>query len=87
MPTLLDGDLAIVDPNVEDIELKNEVCVVTYEGCEYIKRISYNEKYVILMSDNPDRQTYPDIIVLKDENTDFKCHGVAIEVRRKLRRK
>lgn len=86
-PTLLDGDLAIIDPQCEDINLKNEVCIVTYDGCEYVKRITYNEKFVTLMSDNPDRQSYPDIIVLKDEHTDFRCHGVAIEVRRKLRRR
>ncbi len=86
-PTLLDGDLAIVDPSCQDINLNGEICVITYEGEEYIKRIKFTDRFVTLISDNPDRETFKDIIVLKDEFSDFRCHGILIESRRKFRRK
>lgn len=87
LPTIMEGDLILVDPRCNDVDLKNEICVVTYEGAEYVKRITFNEKFITLMSDNQDKETYPPIMVLRDENTDFKCHGVVIEVRRRLKRR
>ncbi|GLI58312.1 LexA family transcriptional regulator [Propionigenium maris DSM 9537] len=86
-PTLLDGDLAIIDPQCQDINLNGEICVLTYEGEEYIKRVKFTDRFVTLISDNPDRETYKDIIVLKDEFSDFKCHGILIQSWRRHRSK
>jgi len=86
-PTLLNGDIAVVDPGCHELDLNNEICLVTYEGQEYIKRFSSNEKFINLMSDNPDRATYKDIIILKTEDTDFRCHGIVIESKRKHKKR
>lgn len=86
-PTLLDGDFAIVDPDCNDKNINNQICVVTYNGQTFIKRIVKKEKYVILMSDNPDRVKYEDIIVPTDEYSDLVCHGIVIECRRKFKRR
>lgn len=86
-PTLLDGDFAIVDPDCNDKNINNQICVVTYNGQTFIKRIVRKEKYVILMSDNPDRVKYEDIIVSTDEYSDLVCHGIVIECRRKFKRR
>lgn len=86
-PTLLDGDFAIVDPECNDKNMNNQICVVTYNGQTFIKRIVIKEKYVVLMSDNPDRVKFEDIIVPLDEYSDLICHGIVIECRRKFRRR
>lgn len=86
-PTLLDGDFAIVDPECSDKNMNNQICVVTYNGQTFIKRIVIKEKYVVLMSDNPDRVKYEDIIVPMDEYSDLACHGIVIECRRKFKRR
>nr|WP_274722869.1 S24 family peptidase [Cetobacterium somerae] len=86
-PTLLDGDFAIVDPDCNDKNINNQICVVTYNGQTFIKRIVRKEKYVVLMSDNPDRVKYEDIIVPTDEYSDLVCHGIVIECRRKFKRR
>lgn len=86
-PTLLDGDFAIVDPDCNDKNINNQICVVTYNGQTFIKRVVRKEKYVVLMSDNPDRVKYEDIIVPTDEYLDLVCHGIVIECRRKFKRR
>lgn len=86
-PTLLDGDLAIVDPDCNDKNINNQICVITYNGQTFIKRVVRKEKYVVLMSDNPDRVKYEDIIVPTDEYSDLVCHGIVIECRRKFKRR
>lgn len=86
-PTLLDGDLAIIDPRCEDVNLNGEICVISYESEEYIKRIKIKDKYVVLMSDNPDREEFEDIIIPRTEFSDFRCHGVMIESRRRYKKK
>ncbi|MGL5413060.1 XRE family transcriptional regulator [Cetobacterium sp.] len=86
-PTLLDGDFAIVDPDCNDKNINNQICVVTYNGQTFIKRVVKKEKYVVLMSDNPDRVKYEDIIVPTDEYSDLVCHGIVIECRRKFKRR
>lgn len=86
-PTLLDGDLAIIDPRCEDVNLNGEICVISYESEEFIKRIKVTDKFVILISDNPDRETYEDIIVPRNEFSDFRCHGFMIESRRRYKKK
>lgn len=86
-PTLLDGDFAIVDPDCNDKNINNQICVVTYNGQTFIKRVVRKEKYVVLMSDNPDRVKYEDIIVPLDEYSDLVCHGIVIECRRKFKRR
>lgn len=86
-PTLLDGDFAIVDPDCNDKNINNQICVVTYNGQTFIKRVVKKEKYIILMSDNPDRVKYEDIIVPTDEYSDLICHGIVIECRRKFKRR
>ena len=86
-PTLLDGDFAIVDPDCNDKNINNQICVVTYNGQTFIKRVVRKEKYVVLMSDNPDRVKYEDIIVPIDEYSDLVCHGIVIECRRKFKRR
>ncbi|MGL5903131.1 MAG: S24 family peptidase [Cetobacterium sp.] len=86
-PTLLDGDLAIVDPECGDKNMNNQICVVSYNGQTFIKRILIKEKYITLMSDNPDRIKYEDIIVPVDEFSDLRCHGIVVECRRKFRKR
>ncbi len=86
-PTLLDGDFAIVDPDCNDKNINNQICVVTYNGQTFIKRVVRKEKYIVLMSDNPDRVKYEDIIVPTDEYSDLVCHGIVIECRRKFKRR
>ncbi|MGL5594675.1 MAG: XRE family transcriptional regulator [Cetobacterium sp.] len=86
-PTLLDGDFAIVDPDCNDKNINNQICVITYNGQTFIKRVVRKEKYVVLMSDNPDRVKYEDIIVPTDEYSDLVCHGIVIECRRKFKRR
>lgn len=86
-PTLLDGDFAIVDPDCNDKNINNQICVVTYNGQTFIKRVVRKEKYIVLMSDNPDRVKYEDIIIPTDEYSDLVCHGIVIECRRKFKRR
>ncbi|WP_448821258.1 XRE family transcriptional regulator [Cetobacterium sp.] len=86
-PTLLDGDFVIVNPDCDDKNINNQICVVTYNSQTFIKRIVRKEKYVILMSDNPDRVKYEDIIVPTDEYSDLVYHGVVVECRRKFGKK
>lgn len=87
LPTLLDGDFAIVDPDCNDKNINNQICVITYNGQTFIKRVVIKEKYVVLMSDNPDRVKFEDIIVPTDEYSDLVCHGIVIECRRKFKRR
>ena len=42
-----------------------------------------NENFINLMSDNSNRTIFKDIIILKTEDTDFKCHGIVVESKRK----
>jgi len=86
-PSLLDGDIAVVDPDCHDLNLNDEICLVTYDGQEYIKRVSDNENFINLMSDNSNRSIYKDILILKTEDTDFKCHGIVIESKRKHKKR
>ena len=86
-PILLDGDSAIVDPDCSDKNMKNQICVVTYNDQTFIKRVLTKEKYVSLMSDNPDRIRYEDIVVPINEFSDLRYHGIVIECRRKFKRK
>lgn len=83
-PTLLDGDLAIVDPNCGD-SINNNICVLTNDGETFIKRVSIQSDYIILISDNPDRSKYKDIIISKN-NCSLYCHGVVIERRTKFKK-
>ncbi|MGL5592994.1 MAG: XRE family transcriptional regulator [Cetobacterium sp.] len=83
-PTLLDGDLAIVNPNYREVNLNNKICVVKYEDEIFIKRLSLNEEFLILKSDNPDRVKYSDIIIPKKRCEDFFCFGFVIERRTKF---
>lgn len=87
LPTLLDGDFVIVDPDCNDKNINNQICVITYNGQTFIKRVVIKEKYVVLMSDNPDRVKFEDIIVPTDEYSDLVCHGIVIECRRKFKRR
>lgn len=80
-PTLFDGDLVIVNPNFNENSLNNKICVITYDGVTFIKRIQITEKYIVLSSDNPDRIKYQNIIIPKSEYTDIVCHGIVIERR------
>lgn len=84
-PTLLDGDLAIVDPNCGE-NINNSICVLTNNGETFIKRVSLQNDYIILMSDNPDRSKYKDIIIPKN-NCSLHCHGVVIERRTKFKKR
>lgn len=84
-PTLLDGDLVIVDPNCNE-NIHNQICVVTYNDETYIKRILLQNDFIILMSDNPDRVTFKDIIISKNTTLPFICHGVVIERRTKFKK-
>ena len=86
-PTLLDGDFAIVDPDCNDKNINNQICVITYNGQTFIKRVVRKEKYVVLMSDNPDRVKYEDIVIPLDEYSDLRCHGIVIECRRKFKKR
>lgn len=83
-PTLLDGDLAIVDPNCGE-NINNSICVLTNDGETFIKRVSIQNDYIILISDNPDRSKYKDIIISKN-NCSLYCHGVVIERRTKFKK-
>lgn len=49
--------------------------------------INKKEKYITLMSDNPDRIKYEDTIVPVDEFLDFRCRGIIVEYIRKFRRR
>lgn len=84
-PTLIEGDLVVVDPKCETIK-NNELYVVSYKEETYIKRVVDNKGYIQLISDNSDRVKYPDIIIMKDELESFICNGVVIEAKRKFRR-
>ena len=84
-PNLMNGDLAVIDPNFKDIK-SNEIYLVTYNQKTFIKRVIENSNYIQLISDNSDRKKYPDTIILKDENTDFICNGAVVESKRKFRK-
>lgn len=83
-PTLLDGDLGIIDPNCESYDLNNKVCVITYDGETFIKRVRFLGEMIILMSDNPDRVKYKDIIIKSNDECSFTCNGVLVERRTKF---
>lgn len=83
-PTILDGDLVIVNPNCNDLNLNNKVCIVKYDNQVFIKRVSIKKDFVFLMSDNPDRVKYSDIIISKERCEDFFCYGIVIERRTKF---
>ncbi|MGL5902873.1 MAG: XRE family transcriptional regulator [Cetobacterium sp.] len=85
-PTLLDGDLVIVDPNCNE-HIHNQICVITYNEETYIKRVLLQNDFIILMSDNPDRVTYKDIIIPKNTLSPFICHGIVIERRTKFKKR
>lgn len=85
-PTLLDGDFAIVDPRCE-LSINNQICVISYNGQTFIKRVSKKEKFVSLMSDNVDRTKYEDIMIPINEFSDLRCHGVVIECRRRFKKR
>lgn len=83
-PTLLDGDLAIVKPVQDCCDVDGRICVVTWNDQTFIKRVKYQKQnVVILMSDNPDRVKYEDIIIIGDELEFLKCEGIVVESRRK----
>ncbi len=83
-PTLLDGDLVIVNPNYADVNLNNKVCVVKYDNQIFIKRVSVKKDFLVLMSDNPDRVKYSDLIIPKERCDDLFCYGFIIERRTKF---
>lgn len=84
-PTLMNGDLAVIDPNFKNIK-NNEIYLVTFNEKTCIKRVIENSNYIQLISDNSDRKKYPDTIILKDENINFICNGVVVESKRKFRK-
>lgn len=81
-PALIEGDIAIVDPVCEEFKDKG-LYVVTYNGVTMLRRVLYRKDYIQLVSDNPDRLKYPDIIIVNKDGVDFICNGLIIEVKRK----
>lgn len=83
-PTFLEGDLVVVDP-ICDLFINNRVYVVSYNDETFIKRVVDHGKYIQLISDNPDKVRYSDIIISKDEEgASFKCNGKVIRLERKF---
>lgn len=82
-PTLLDGDMILIDPNLQDKEqINGKIAVFTYFDQTYVKRVKISENQIRLISDNSDKKTYPDIVI-EGENLEFlSCQGVVIESRR-----
>lgn len=81
-PALIEGDIAIVDPACEEFKDKG-LYIVTYNGVTMLRRVLYRKDYIQLVSDNPDRLKYPDIIIVNKDGVDFICNGLIIEVKRK----
>lgn len=81
-PALIEGDIAIVDSVCEEFKDKG-LYVVTYNGVTMLRRVLYRKDYIQLVSDNPDRLKYPDIIIVNKDGVDFICNGLIIEVKRK----
>lgn len=84
-PTLIEGDLVVVDSACGELK-DNGLYVINYNGETYIKRIISKKDYIQLQSDNPDRLSYPDIIIMRKEEIDFTSNGVVIEAKRKFKR-
>lgn len=84
-PTLMNGDLAVIDPNFKNIK-NNELYLITYDEKTCIKRVIESSGYIQLISDNSDRKKYPDTIILKDENINFVCNGIVAESKRKFKK-
>lgn len=81
-PSLVEGDIAIVDPICGEFKDKG-LYLITYNEETIIRRVLYREEYIQLVSDNQDRIKYPDIIIVNKEEKDFVCNGFIIEVKRK----
>lgn len=83
-PTLSDGDLAIIDPNQNQMRMiEGKVCVFSYHDQTYVKRLKINKNEVRLVSDNNDKKRYSDIVIFGEELEYLKCYGAVIESRRK----
>lgn len=83
-PTLSDGDLAIIDPNQNQMRMiEGKVCVFSYHDQTYVKRLKINKNEVRLVSDNNDKKRYSDIMISGEELEYLKCYGAVIESRRK----
>lgn len=83
-PTLSDGDLAIIDPNQNQMRMiEGKVCVFSYHDQTYVKRLKINKNEVRLVSDNNDKKRYSDIVISGEELEYLKCYGAVIESRRK----
>lgn len=83
-PTLSDGDLAIIDPNQNQMRMiEGKVCVFSYHDQTYVKRLKISKNEVRLVSDNIDKKRYSDIVISDEELEYLKCYGAVIESRRK----
>lgn len=82
-PTLLEGDIVLVNPNYSSLSaLNGKICILNYHEQTYIKRVKLKENEVRLISDNIDKNQYPDIVIGEEEIEFLVCNGVVIESRR-----
>lgn len=83
-PTLLDGDLVLINSSIKDKDsIQGKVCVFNYNDQTYVKRVKiFNEK-VKLISDNSDKNSYPDIVIEGEQLEFLECQGIVVESRRK----
>lgn len=84
-PTLFDADILIVDSSQTNInQIKGKICVLVYNDQTYVKRVETDKNQIRLVSDNSDKDTYPDIIVDGNDLENLVCKGVVLECRRGL---
>lgn len=77
-PTILEGSLALVDPEQSEY-IKGKIYVVTYNEETFIKRVEKNEEVniVVLKSDNP---LYGDIYIPEEKQEFLEIEGRVIRV-------
>ena len=74
-PTIYDNDKLIVEHIENNSIIDNLLYVFSYEGQIYVKRLIKNIDEIVIVSDNPDKDTYRTQYVTKERMNEVKVIG------------
>ena len=74
-PTICDNDKLIVEHIENNSIIDNLLYVFSYEGQIYVKRLIKNIDEIVIVSDNPDKDTYRTQYVTKERMNEVKVIG------------
>lgn len=77
-PTVMNNDKLIVEHIRDNVIIDNQLYVFSYDGQIYVKRLIRNIDELVVISDNPDKNTYRTQYITKENINNVKILGKII---------